>query len=335
MARRDGFGKSRAGPSRAGEGDEAVNLAALRGKRAEQEAPAQAGDEPLVGILLVMAAGLMFSVSDATAKFLTGALPPIEIAWIRYLVFGAIATAAVARDDWTFRVRRPWLQLVRGLGVVLSALAFMQGLKFLPIAEATAVNFVSPAFITVLSIVFLSEVAGVRRWTALVVGLLGVLIVVRPGSSAAQPAVMLPVLSSAFWASAIVATRKMGGADHVATTLMWSAVSGLVLLTLMLPFVAVRPTVGQVALSLLIGVVSTAGQGLIILAYQKGPASLLAPFSYFQLVTSSIAGWLVFHNVPDVWVVVGGAVIIASGIYTAHRERVRAKERRGLEAQKR
>ena len=292
-------------------------------------------EEPYIGILIIIAAGILFSISDGIAKYLARSLPAVEVAWLRYLTFFALTLVPVFRTGpGVLRTRRPVLQLVRGLGLVGSAFFFITGLGFLPIAEATAINFVSPAFITALSIPFLGEQVGIRRWAALVVGLIGVLIVVRPGSGAFQFAAIFPIVSAACWAAGIIATRKMAGADRTITTLFWSALIGTVILSSILPFDFRMLSAEQIGLGIMVGLVSTAGQGLIVMAYRRAAASLLAPFSYVQLISSTIVGMIVFHANPDEWTLIGGAVVIASGIYTAHRERVRARERvaRAVEA---
>jgi len=202
----------------------------------------------------------------------------------------------------------------------------------MPLAEATAINFVSPAFITVLSVIFLAEKVGWRRWSAIAVGLVGVLIVVRPGSGVFQAAALLPLLTAAFWAGAVIATRKMAGAggDPPETTLIWSAGVGFLLFTVLLPFGWQTPDAGQVGFGMLVGLVSSIPHALVVLAYRAAPASVLAPFSYVQLVTSSLVGFIGFGAVPDSWTFAGGAVIAAAGLYTAHRERVRAREARRI-----
>lgn len=290
---------------------------------------AERRDDPIRGILIQLAAVALFSVSDAMAKKLGETLPALEIAWLRYLAFFALTVVPLLRRGGAglLRSRAPGLQVLRAVGVVGSAVFFILALQRLPLAEATAINFVSPAFITALSILVLGEVVGWRRWSAIAVGLVGVLIVVRPGGEAFQASALLPVLSAAFWATAAVVTRKMAGGDPPATTLVWTAGIGLLLLTLALPFGFVVPTGAQLGLGLLIGLVSSAAQWLVVLAYRAAPASVLAPFSYAQLVSSTLLGLLVFGAVPDGWTFVGAGVIVAAGLYTAHRERVRARER--------
>lgn len=284
-------------------------------------------DDPLRGILLSLLATTVFAASDTTAKFLTASMPVVEIAWIRYLVFVAFAAwLARSPDLGTLWPRSLGLQVLRGLCVVGSAVLFVFGISSMQIAQASTISFISPLLITVLSIPILGEVVGARRWAATGAGLLGVVIVARPGPGGFQPGALFGVASSTCWALGLVITRKMAGSERPATTLLWSAAVGMLVLSLLLPFVFAWPTPSQWGLTLCIGVLSSAGQWLVVLAHRLAPASVLAPFSYSQLIWATLAGWLVFGNLPDEWTLVGAAIIIASGLYTAHRERVRGRE---------
>jgi drug/metabolite transporter (DMT)-like permease len=284
-----------------------------------------AQDRPLRGILLVVLSTVFLACSDAMAKYLTLRLPAIEIAWMRYVVFIAIMCPAViaASPRRALRTTRPGLQLLRGLTLVGSSLLFMSALRVLPIAEATTTGFVSPIFVTLLSIVFLRESVGLRRWIATLVGLVGVVIVVRPGTTAFQPGALLAIASALCWACALVATRRMVGHDGSVTTMAYSALTGLVLLSALLPAVYVVPTAAELALGACIGVAATSGHWLVVLAYRYGDASVLAPLAYVQAVWAAVLGYGVFGNVPDGWTFGGAAVIISSGLYIAHRERLR------------
>jgi drug/metabolite transporter (DMT)-like permease len=152
-------------------------------------APARA-DRPLRGIGLLLLSGIFLGTSDATSKYLSTTLPSIEIAWIRFLVFALIMIPAMVPTSplFSLRTKRPMLQVTRGMMLLGSSLLFISGLRFLPIAEASATSFVSPLFVTALSIFFLGEKVGLRRWLAAAVGLMGVMIVLRPGTSAFHPA---------------------------------------------------------------------------------------------------------------------------------------------------
>lgn len=283
-------------------------------------------DDPLRGIVLVVLAVLFFSCSDAAAKLLSRTLPPLEIAWLRYACFALLVVPVVARGGTTvLRTGRPVLQILRGFGLLGSAVFFILALSFLPMAEAAAISYVNPAFITALSIPLLGERVGARRWAAVAVGLAGVLMVIRPGSDAFQAAAVFPILSAISWAIGVIVTRRMAGTEDATTTLVWTALTGLVVLSAVLPFHAVMPTPYELALGLLIGVASTTAQWLLILAYRYGDASVLAPYSYIQLIWSTAAGYIVFSAMPDLWTFAGMGVIVASGLYTAHRERRRAQ----------
>lgn len=296
-----------------------------------KQQPEARRDEPLRGIPLFLLALGLFSVSDALAKLLGQDLPAPMIAWMRYLVFLGLALVPLMRRGGLSQVRsrRPGLQVLRGAGVAGSAILFILALQFLPLAEATAINFVSPFFVTALSVLVLGERVGWRRWSALGVGLLGMLVILRPGTEVFGPEALLPVGSSAAWAAAVVVTRRMAGVDGTATTILWTAATGFVLMTLLLPLGFAWPTPAQAGIGLLIGLFSTAAQWLVVVSYRLAPASALAPFSYVQLLFSAVLGLLLFATLPDRWTLAGAAVIMASGLYTAHRERVRLRERAG------
>jgi drug/metabolite transporter (DMT)-like permease len=294
---------------------------------ATRRAPARA-DRPFKGIALILASTVFLGVSDATAKYLSATLPSIEIAWVRFLVFALIMLPAMVPGTplYSLSTSRLPLQLMRGAMLLGSSLFFISGLRYLPIAEASATGFVSPLFVTALSILFLSERVGIRRWLATAAGLIGVLIILRPGTSAFHPAAFFPIVSAFAWATTLIMTRMMSGREPALTTMTYSAISGVVIVSLLVPFVWVAPTWHEVLLGVLIGLTSTAGQWIVVLAFRYADASVLAPFSYTQLLWASVLGFLIFGEVPDLWTVVGAAIIVASGLYTAHRERVRRSE---------
>jgi drug/metabolite transporter (DMT)-like permease len=227
---------------------------------------------------------------------------------------------------YALRSDRPRFQLMRGVTLLGSSLLFITGLRYLPIAEASATGFVSPLFVTALSIAFLGERVGMRRWLATAVGLFGVLVILRPGTSAFHAAAVFPVISALSWASTLIMTRLMSGRDPAITTMTYSSMVGVSIVTLLVPFVWVAPSWHDVLLGLFIGVASTLGQWIVVLAFRYADASVLAPFQYTQLLWVSILGFLVFGELPDIWTVVGAVFIVASGLYTAHRERVRRLE---------
>lgn len=299
-----------------------------------RKAPARA-DQPFKGIALILASTVFLGVSDVTAKYLTATLPSVEIAWIRFLVFALIMSPAMLPGSPLFALRteRLGLQLMRGAALLGSSLFFISGLKFLPIAEASATGFVAPLFVTALSIVFLSEKVGLRRWLATAVGLIGVLIILRPGTSAFHAAAFFPLASAMAWACTLIMTRMMSGREHVITTMTYSSIAGLCILSALVPFVWVTPTWHDIAFGVLIGLASTAGQWIVVLAFRYADASVLAPFSYTQLLWVSLLGFFVFGEVPDIYTVTGAVFIVSSGLYTAHRERIRRSQLLRLEGE--
>jgi drug/metabolite transporter (DMT)-like permease len=284
-------------------------------------------DRPFRGIALIITSTVFLGSSDAMAKYLSLTLPSIQIAWIRFLIFAMIfVPAMLTTTPSVFRTARPGLHVCRGIALLSSSLFFIIGLRFLPIAEASATGFISPIFVTALSIGFLSEKVGVRRWLATIVGLVGVLVIVRPGGEGFHLAALFPVVSAFGWACTLIMTRMISGRDHAITTMVYSSIVGLCILTTLVPFFWVTPSWRDIALGVGIGVASTVGQWIVVLAFRYADASVLAPFSYAQLVWVTILGFLIFGEIPDIWTVVGAAIIIASGLYIAHRERVRRSQ---------
>jgi drug/metabolite transporter (DMT)-like permease len=296
-------------------------------KPAARTAPARA-DRPFKGIALILASTVFLGTSDVTAKYLSATLPSIEIAWLRFLIFALIMSPAMLRGSPLFALQtgRPGLQLMRGAALLSSSLFFISGLRFLPIAEASATGFVAPLFVTALSIIFLGEKVGMRRWVATALGLVGVIIILRPGSGAFHPAAFFPIVSALAWACTLIMTRMMSGSERAVTTMTYSSITGVCILSALVPFVWVAPSWHDIMFGILIGVASTAGQWIVVLAFRYADASVLAPFSYTQLLWVSILGFLVFGEVPDIWTITGAAFIVASGLYTAHRERIRRSQ---------
>jgi len=290
-------------------------------------APAAASrpDEPLRGIALMIAAMAVFSAMDGVSKILAETYHPLMITWSRQVAQILLLAPLVL---WIgprrcLRSAAPGAQALRGLLLYFSTICFVSGLAQLPLAEASAIGFVSPMFTTALSIPLLGEKVGIRRWLAILVGFAGVLIVIRPGTAAFDPAALFPVASASFWALALIVTRKMSYRDTPLTTLAYASLVGLVVASLPLPWFWAMPEPAALGLILLMGVLSLSGHYLLVQAFQLGSVSILAPFAYSQMIWATLFGYLVFHNLPDLLTWVGAIVIILSGVYVWHRERVR------------
>ncbi|WP_181706157.1 DMT family transporter [Chthonobacter rhizosphaerae] len=289
--------------------------------------PAAMKDGTLLGILFILASTLFFASGDIAAKALTASVHPVQVAWFRYLMFLVVLIPAVLlwRGPAAIRTRRPLLQIARGLCVSVAATLFILGLRYLPVADNTAINYLSPLFITALSIPLLGEKVGPRRWAAAFVGFLGVLLVVRPGSDAFQVGALFPMGAALVWGFGAIFTRMLAD-ERPETTLVWTGLTGFVSMGLLVPLVWEPMDSHQVLLGMGNGLGSVVGHVFVVLAFQRASASLLAPFSYAQLLTATGLAYLAFGDVPGVWTAAGSLLIIGSGIYTAHRERIRRAE---------
>jgi drug/metabolite transporter (DMT)-like permease len=307
----------------------------LPGKKATVHAAPARADRPFRGIALMLASTVFLASSDVTSKYLSSTLPSIEIAWIRFSVFALIMVPAMFPGTRLYALQSDnrGLHLMRGTTLLASSLCFISGLQFLPIAEASATGFVAPLFVTALSIFFLRERVGMRRWIATGVGLIGVLIILRPGSSAFHPAAFFSLASALAWALTLIMTRMLSGTERAITTMTYSSITGVCIMSALVPLVWVAPNWHDIMLGVFVGVASTAGQWIVVLAFRYAGASVLAPFSYIQLLWVTILGFLVLGEVPDVWTVTGAAFIVASGLYTAHRERVRRSQLLALDGE--
>ncbi len=287
------------------------------------QAPTGHQERPGAGIGLVLLSTLFLACSDVAAKHLSASLPALQIAWMRYAAFTVIMAAALGatRGAPPLRSRRPGLQVLRGLGMVGSAILFISSLSVLPVADATAISFVSPILVTGLSVLFLGERVAPRAWAAALIGFAGVLVVLRPGGSAFQPGAVLPLLAALCWALALVATRRVAAHDTTQTTMSYSALVGLALLTLLVPLVWERPSAAEAAMGAFIGVASTTGHWLVAQAYRFADASRLAPISFVQIVAVSVVAYAVLGSVPDIWTWTGAAVIAGSALMMTRESR--------------
>lgn len=281
------------------------------------------GTGSATGILLLCAGVLFLSVNDAIAKLLTATYNPVQILFIRNAIALPFAAGiAVAMGGASaLRSRRPAAHLVRGVLWICAATLFFTGLSHLGLAEATALVFVAPVFITALSAMILKEQVGWRRWSAVVVGLIGVLVIVRPGSAAFQAASVYPIATALFYAMLMISARWVDPRESVWTMMLYlvgagAAVSGAASLFFWSP---VRPE--DIWLFLGIAGFGTAGVTMITQAFRIAPASLLAPFDYTALLWATVLGYLIWKDIPDAMTYLGAAIIILSGLYIVFREK--------------
>jgi len=275
---------------------------------------------------LFLLAGFLLASLDTTAKYLVRDHSLFLVVWARYagqmLVVTPFSRHQAGAGFW--RTRRLRVQLVRSLMLVLATGCFFAGLRYLPLAEASAIGFLAPILVVVLSVPLLGERPPRARWIAALAGFAGVLILLRPGSAVFHPAALLVMGAALFNGLYQILTRKLSG-ENPHTTLFYSALVGMIALSLLLPFGAAISvaTPREAGLLLLLGLFAGFGHWFVISALMLAPASLLTPFSYLQMVWVIGFGYLVFGQLPDGWSAVGMTVIVASGLLLAWTERRR------------
>ena len=274
------------------------------------------------GVGLMLAAVAVQSCSEAVAKMMTASLPSIEIAWLRYAVFAIVVVAGTFASGQRLALHtpRPTMQILRSVSAVGAAIFFIMGLSLLPMAEVTAISFMSPLLVTVFSIPILKEVVGMRRWIAVAAGMIGVLMIVRPGTQALALSAFFPLLAAAGWALALVVTRLMSVSDRPLVSLTYAALVGFAVTSALVPLVWVTPDLRGLLLGLGTGVFGAMAQYLTIEALRHERASVLAPLFYGSLVWSVLFGYVIFGNLPDAGTYAGAATIIAGGLYTLRRQ---------------
>lgn len=285
-------------------------------------------NRPLQGMALQTAALMLFVAMDTVFKLLASHFPVAQLAWARF-VFSALAVAlflrvTMGRLPW--RSHAPVLQALRSLLLCGCTLFFSAALARIPLADATAVGFASPLITVALAALLLKERVGWRRWTGVAVGFAGVLIAIRPPFLTGEPlhwAYLLPLGTAVMFAFYQILTRRLAALDDPRVTILHTGLAAAAATSLMQPFVFVTPSLAQWGALALLGVLGAISHGLLVLAYARAPASLLAPLSYTQLVWATLAGMLVFADWPDAITLLGAAVIAAGGVLIALPQRQR------------
>ena len=277
----------------------------------------------LRGLLLVILAGMCFALLDANAKWLGQTYPVTQVVWMRYTIGTIIAVAYAARAlRWSmFSTRHPWLQASRGLLLLICTATNFIALNYLPMALVLAVIFTAPLMTCALSVPLLGEKVGWRRWTAIGVGFLGILVIVRPGFGEVHWAIFLALASAFFGALYNIVTRQVARHDDTRVSLVYVSLVGALIASPGLAVAWVPPVGWDWALFFGLGASCALGHFLLIGAFKHAPASTLAPFSYAQILWSTLMGYLVFSSLPDLMTFLGAAIIIASGVYLVYRER--------------
>jgi drug/metabolite transporter (DMT)-like permease len=285
-----------------------------------------ARDHILRAILSILFSVACFSVLNAISKTLTQNYPVVQVIWARYVfAFALMMVLFLPRSGRAlFRWHNVGSQVVRGLLLFFSSYLYFHGLVHLPLATAASISLTSPLIVTALSARFLEEPVGWRRWFAVCLGFAGALIVVRPGHAEFEWHSLLIVASTLCSAFYQLVSRRYGQTERPDASATMATIVGSVVALPMLPFEWVTPAVGwDWVMFVAIGVCAGVGHYFLTIAYSQAPAATVAPFNYVQLIGAAILGYLVFDDIPDFWTWVGAAVIVCSGLYLGHAERLR------------
>jgi drug/metabolite transporter (DMT)-like permease len=279
-----------------------------------------------VGIAFMAIAVVWFTGIDTSAKWLGRELPPIEITFLRYLVALVISALVFrpGRVPRAWRMARPMAQILRGLCLLGSTALNFVAVRHLQLAETMTIAFSAPFLITVLSAVFLRERVEIERWIVIAVGFLGVVLVARPTSNGIDPMMLVAFLNICCYAAYAILTRRLSTSESPESLLLVPAAVAVVSLAPFVPSVWVTPSHALTwAVLLAIGCFGALGHFFLIAAFARAPASVVAPFGYTQIVWMTLAGWIFFADVPGFSTVLGGAVVILSGLWLLWRERRR------------
>ncbi len=280
-------------------------------------------NSPALAIVLILVTGLVLSGMDATAKYLALDVSVIMILWGRYFFHTVLTFSIYAGKTRSFdflHARRPGLQLIRAGALFGATSTFYVAIGKMQLADASAIQFLAPVLVTALSGLVLGEHVGPRRWAAVAFGFIGVLLVARPGSGVLGWAALLPLATAGLLAVYMMMTRIIRTKDNPAATTFYSTALGALILSMIVPFHWQMLAPAQWGLMATMGTAGAVGHFMLVKAFHSAEASMLAPFTYSQVVGSILWGLLVFGDVPSVWTITGAAVVVGSGIYVWYRE---------------
>ena len=272
-----------------------------------------------------MTAIFLISVVDTVCKVFTKDLHSIQLVWGYFVGINLTLWVFFLFKGEKFsnlrRTERPLLQIIRPAFLVCSISSLFIGLTYLPIAEATVIGFVAPLFITALSVPILKEHVDIHRWSAVVIGLVGVIIIIRPGGDLWHLASVMPLLGALFFALFQIITRLLAATERTHTTLFYTGLGGLAWSSLIVPFVWVTPSITHIFVFLSTGAMGAMAHLCMISAFDRAEASLLAPYNYTKLIWVSVLGYLIFNDVPSLDMWIGAIIIVSAGFYVLYREK--------------
>ena len=270
--------------------------------------------------------GWMFlPVMDGFAKYLSDDLPILQITWASYFftvafVFPIMLFFYKKQLVWS---DKPKLQILRGLILLFANICFFYSISVIALAKALTLAFIAPLIVTAFSPLLLGEKVGFKRWTAVVIGFIGSLVVIRPGFLEINLASFSALGTGFLYGFYLIITRKLSTSDNPLLTLLITGVVGAILVSLIIPFYWVKPTINQWSLMAGIGIFACIGHLFLILSLKYADASKLAPLGYTEIIPNVLIGYYFFSELPDNWTYVGLLIIISSGLYISRREYVK------------
>ena len=273
-------------------------------------------------VILNLSAWIVLPIMDGFAKFLSTDLPVLQITWARYFftVFFVLPIMLFFFKKNLVRTKKPKLQFLRGLILLTANICFFYSISVISLAKALTLAFIAPLIVTAFSPFFLNEKVGVKRWTAVIIGFIGSLVVIRPGFLEINLASLSALGTGVLYGFYLIITRKLSSSDNPLLTLLLTGVVGAIIISTIVPFVWVKPSLDQWFIMATIGIFACIGHLLLILSLKYADASKLAPLSYFEIVTNIIIGYYFFNDFTDNWTFLGLFIIVLSGIYISRRE---------------
>lgn len=281
------------------------------------------------GIFYMLLGIVIFSIMDGLAKELSDKYPTPMILWVRNLAQASFVLGVMIRFRRyrAGRSRRPVLQIGRSIANLAQAFLFIFALGMVPLADAVAIGMTGPLMLTAMSALFLGEQVGIRRWSAVAIGCVGALIMIRPGMGVVHWAAMLVIAAAFLNVLSQIGTRMVSVHDHILTTLFYTTAIGVLVTTAMVPFVWVAMPWDAWAMMIAMGLLGGCAHLATNKAFADAPASILAPMSYAAIPIAAVVGYVWFHQFPDRWTIAGALIVVGSGLYVIYRERVRRRER--------
>jgi drug/metabolite transporter (DMT)-like permease len=279
-------------------------------------------DDARIGILYVLTSTFFFNGLNAAAKWLAADYSVIEITFFRNLFafIPCLVWVLAGPGLLSLRTGRLGLHVFRGLAGACSMLLVFTSFSLLPIADAVAISFATPLFLTALSVPLLGEKVGVHRWSAVIVGFLGILVMARPSGTGAQLGFVTAVSSTLLNAVILVSVRRLGRTEAPLTIIFYQAFVGLLASTFLLPFAWKAPNLVDFGLFIAMGLVGVIGHFCLTNAFRYAAAAVVGPFNYTGIIWATAFGYVVWGDLPTIHTVMGGAIVIASGIYILYRE---------------